>query len=341
MDFKNQRILVVGGAGFIGSHLADKLAEENPKALHVVDNLFLGKEENLVRTRQLYPSLGFHRFDATEGPCLRDLIHQERIDVVFNLATKALGYSFDDPRDAFHVNVQIAGHLLESLRLKEIKRLIHFSSSEAYGTALKVPMGEDHPLLAHTPYAAGKAAADLLIRSYQQTFGVSVLTLRPFNNYGPRQNEGSYAGVIPVTIKRLLGGKAPIINGDGLQTRDFIYVGDTVRLALLLAKREDLAGQTINLGTGREITIREIVESLCYIAGYTGRIEKGHTRLGDVRRHCADVSFLQSLVGELSLQSFDESLARTWEWYRCSWSSKEGTKTLLETAPNGKSIERG
>lgn len=338
MDFKKQRILVVGGAGFIGSHLVDKLAKEQPKALHVVDNLFLGKEVNLDKARQLYPGLGFHKFDATEGLRLHDLIRQESINVVFNLATKALGYSFDDPRDAFHVNVQIAGHLLESLRLKEIQHLVHFSSSEAYGTALQVPMSESHPLLAHTPYAAGKAAADLLIRSYQETFGLRVLTLRPFNNYGPRQNEGSYAGVIPITARKLLNGYPPIINGDGLQTRDFIYVGDTVRLALSLARRDDLRGQTINLGTGTETQIRQIIESLCRIAGYKGEIEMAPLRLGDVQRHCADISLLRSLIGDPSLRSLDEALAETYEWYRHT--GEKGIPTLVEGVPSRLSLER-
>lgn len=338
IDFSKQRVMVTGGAGFIGSHLVDKLAEEQPKSLHVVDNLFLGNEINLDKARQLYPGLGFHNFDATDGSRMRNLISQERIDVVFNLATKALGYSLVDPRDAFHVNTEIAGHLLESLRHKEIQHLVHFSSSEAYGTALRVPMDETHPMLAHTPYAAGKAAADLLIRSYQETFGLRVLTLRPFNNYGPRQNEGSYAGVIPITVRRLQNGLPPIINGDGLQTRDFIYVGDTVRLALSLARRDDLRGQTINLGTGKETQIRKIVESLCHIAGYRGEIEMAPLRLGDVQRHCADISLLRSLIGDPSLRSLDEALTETFEWYRHT--GEKGIPTILERVSSGRSLER-
>lgn len=305
----------MGGAGFIGSHLVDKLTEENPKALHVVDNLFLGRKENLIEARRLYPKLRFHKLDATYGKALQDLIRSEKIDLIFNLATKALGYSFDDPEDAYHVNVQIVGHLLESLRLGETKRLIHFSSSESYGSALKVPMGEDHPLYPCTPYAAGKASADLLVHSYQKTFGLQIPILRPFNNYGPRQNEGSYAAVIPITIHRLMEGSPPIIYGDGLQTRDFLFVGDTVRLALLLAQREDIGSLAINIGTGRETTILEVVQQLCRLAGYKGQVEMAPPRPGDVRRHCADVTLLKSLVGELSLKSLEEGLALTWQWY--------------------------
>lgn len=315
MNFGNQRILVTGGAGFIGSHLVDSLALERPRSLHVVDNLFLGRKENLTQARLTYPNLRFHKLDAARGDALRDLIRSERISVVFNLVTKALGYSFDDPADAFFVNVQIVSTLLESFREGEIKRLIHFSSSEAYGSALKIPMKEEHPLKPNTPYAAGKASADLLIRSYQESFGTKVLILRPFNNYGPRQNKGLYAGIIPETIRRLLAGQAPVIHGDGLQTRDFMFVSDTVRLTLALAEREDLDGRVINLGTGVETPIRNIVKSLCQIAGYKGRTKKAPQRPGDVRRHCADIRVLRSLMDKLSLQPLEEGLTETWKWY--------------------------
>lgn len=316
MNFSKHKILVTGGAGFIGSHLVDLLVKKKPKALHVVDNLFLGDKENLTQAYLNYPKLQFHKMDAANGKLLRSLIRNQGIDVVFNLATKALGYSFDDPQDAFFVNVQIASHLLESLRKGEIQHLIHFSSSEAYGSALGAKMTEEHPLMPQTPYAVGKASADLLIRSYQESFRLKVLILRPFNNYGPRQNKGLYAGVIPETIKRLLAGQAPVIHGSGLQTRDFMFVLDTVWLALKLAQRDNLFGQVINLGTGQETSVNKLVKLLCQISGFKGQVLKTHARPGDVRRHCADISNLQSLLGNLSLKPLKEGLAETWKWYR-------------------------
>lgn len=315
LDFCRQNVMVVGGAGFIGSHLVDSLIKEFPSKLHVVDSLFLGREENLEEAKKKFSSLQFHKLDATDGDALRMLIRKENIGIIFNLATKALGYSFDNPSDAFNVNVEIAGNLMESLRQKEFSHLIHFSSSEVYGSALKIPMREDHPLRPHTPYAAGKASADLLIHSYQESFGLRVLILRPFNNYGPRQNEGLYAGIIPITIKKLLQNKPPTIQGDGLQTRDFLYVMDTVKLAINLAKQDDLWGQVINLGTGREISIYKIIQLLCKISGYKGKIEKFPKRLGDVQRHCADVSNLRLAIENLSLTPIEEGLEKTWEWY--------------------------
>ena len=316
MDYAGRGILVTGGAGFIGSHLVDVLAARRPRCIHVVDNLFLGRQENLQEARRAFPELRFHRMDATDGAALRGLIREQRIDTVFNLATKALGYSFDDPADAFHVNTVIAAHLLESLRLKEIECLVHFSSSEVYGSAQVVPMPETHPLLAHTPYAAGKAGADLLVRSYQETFGLKVLTLRPFNNYGPRQNQGLYAGVIPITMSKLLRGEAPVIQGTGQQTRDFIFVRDTARMAVELAQRDELRGRTFNLGTGVETSIADLIRRICSIAGYQGPVTAAPGRAGDVQRHCADVRELQAVAGRTELQSMDRGLEETWAWYR-------------------------
>jgi UDP-glucose 4-epimerase len=314
--YSGKRILITGGAGFIGSHLVDALVPEQPASIHVVDNLFLGREENLEDARRKFPELGFHRLDATNGPGLRELLRQHRIEMVFNLATKALGHSFADPLDAFHVNVLIVGHLLEALRAGEIIHLVHFSSSEAYGTALQDHMAESHPLWPNTTYAAGKASADLMIQAYQQSFGTRVLILRPFNNYGPRQNAGVYAGIIPVTVTRILRGVPPVIFGDGTQTRDFIFVRDTARLAVELGKRDELGGSVINLGSGREVAIRDLINSICRISHYAGEVLTAPPRPGDVLRHCADVSVLRRILGDVPLRSMEEGLAETWQWYR-------------------------
>jgi len=282
----------------------------------VVDNLFLGREENLGAARAVFPELAFHRLDATDGAALRALLRRRRIEMVFNLATKALGHSFADPLDAFHVNVAIAGHLLEALRSGEIARLVHFSSSEAYGTALQVPMSESHPLRPNTAYAAGKAAADLMIRAYQESFDMRVLTLRPFNNYGPRQNAGLYAGVVPLTMNRIIRGEPPVICGSGAQTRDFSFVRDTARLAVELGKHDELDGAVVNLGSGSEIAIRDLVEKICLVSRYAGEVRNTPPRPGDVLRHCADVSVLRQVLGLIPLSPLEQGLAETWEWYR-------------------------
>jgi UDP-glucose 4-epimerase len=316
MDLARSRILITGGAGFIGSHLADALVDESPNEIHVVDNLFLGSEENLAQAKCRFRPLFFHKLDATNQKVFPALLTRLRPDVVFNLATKALGHSFEDPQDAFHVNVLITGHLLEALRLGEIGRLIHFSSSEVYGTAQTIPMPETHPMMPHTPYAAGKASADLMIRAYQETFGIRLLTLRPFNNYGPRQNTGLYAGVVPITMKRILKGDPPIIFGTGNQTRDFIFVQDTARIAVELSKLDGLYSETVNIGTGVETSIEDLIRRICRVSGYEGSIEHGPARPGDVSRHCADGKKFAKTGVSLRLHTLDEGLRTTWEWYR-------------------------
>jgi len=236
--------LVTGGAGFIGSHLVDRLLADGAPKVIVVDSFFMPSTNNLVSAMERYgDALVVYREDAADRDAMRAIIRREGPEIVYDLATKALEYSFFNPRGAFSVNTDIAATLAELLRDGEYRRLVHLSSSEVYGTAAAVPMTEDHPLNPETSYAAGKAAADLLLASYVRMFELDLVILRPFNNYGPRQNAGSHAAVVPLTIKRLLSGLAPVIHGGGQQTRDFMYVSDTVDRLVRLECRNRLRGQ--------------------------------------------------------------------------------------------------
>ena len=312
-----ERALITGGAGFIGSHLVDRLLADGAERVVVVDTFFLGSEQNLAEARQLHgDALVVYREDAADQGAMAEICRVEQPDVVFNLATKALLYSFFNPAGACRVNLDIALALCELQRAGAYGRLVHLSSSEVYGTAQQFPMGEDHPLLAETTYAAGKAAADLAVASYVRMFGLDALTVRPFNNFGPRQNSGSFAGVIPLTVSRILAGDAPVIEGDGEQTRDFIFVEDTVDALLRLADLPDLNGQVVNLASGRETSILELVTHLCEALGWTGGIEHVATRAADVRRHRADVSRAESLIGPVATTTLADGLAATVEWYR-------------------------
>jgi len=316
------RILVTGGAGFIGSHLVDALLDAGATSVAVVDTFFLGREENLDGARNRHgEALTVYREDAGDLGAMTAICRTERPDLAFNLATKALLYSFFNPVGAFDVNVKIAAALAELLRQKAFAKLVHLSSSEVYGTAQQVTMSEDHPLLAETSYAAGKAAADLLLMSYVHMYDVDVVTVRPFNNYGPRQNDGAFAAIVPLTIKRLLQGDAPVIEGDGLQTRDFTYVEDTVTAILALSTTPEAAGRTLNVGSGKETSIRSVVETLCAIAGYTGELLEAPARVADVRRHQADVTQVEQLLGPVSHLDLHEGLERTYGWHRSAVSS--------------------
>jgi UDP-glucose 4-epimerase len=312
-----RRPLVTGGAGFIGGHLVDELLARGAEKVVVVDNFFLGKEENLVEARAAGGDrLVVYREDAADADAMAAVCAAEEPDVVFNLATKALLYSFFNPAGACRVNLDIALALGELLRAGAYDRLVHLSSSEVYGTAQFVPMTEEHPLLAETTYAAGKAAADLALAAYTRMFDLDIRTVRPFNNYGPRQNEGAFAAVVPLTVHRILAGEAPRLQGDGEQTRDFIYVGDTVAGLLALAEEPALRGEVANLGSGVETSIRSIVETIADLMGWDGPIEHDPARDADVRRHCADSTKAEKYLGPLATTPLRDGLARTVEWYR-------------------------
>lgn len=308
MKLENKNILVTGGAGFIGSHLVDRLMLESPNNLVVVDNLFLGKLENIKDSRA-----NIHLLDASLENEMKELLTKYNIDVVFNLAVIPLGVSLIFPSFCFNKNISITLNLCELLRLGFYKTLIHFSSSEVYGTAEYVPMDEKHPLNGITPYAASKIACDQLVFSYIKTFNLDASIIRPFNAYGPRQNENNYAGVIPKTIARLQKGRPPVIEGSGNQTRDFTYVTDIASAAVKIYECQKSRGLAINIASGGEISIHEIIDKL---NSDNLEVIYKNKRIGDVDRHLADISLAQKLLGYTTSVNYIEGLKLTKEWYR-------------------------
>lgn len=313
-DLKGKKVLVTGAAGFIGSHLCDRLLQESLTQLVGVDNLFLGKEKNLSQAAA-DKRFSFEKLDVTDGTKLEALCNKMQFDVIFHLAVIPLPVSLDNPVWCFRQNVQMSENLCEIVRLSSKKiTLIHYSSSEVYGSAHYTPMDENHPLDAHTSYAASKAASDLLTMSYRHTFGIDTAIVRPFNNYGPRQNEGSYAGVIPVSVKRILDGQAPIITGDGKQTRDFIYVKDTVDATVAIFKNDRTRGEVFNLASGKQTSVEKIIDYICKELHYSGEILRYPERAGDVKTHEGSVKKLQQL-GYFVKVGIAQGIGNTIKWY--------------------------
>jgi len=309
---KGSNILVTGGAGFIGSHLVDRLLAEGANKVIIIDNLFLGNPKNLCQAIEKGAVL--YVDDAEFESSLGYIFEKYNIDIVFNCATKALNYSFINPSNAYMTNVQVIANLLEFQRHKAFQTLCHFSTSEVYGTAVYEPMDEMHPLNPTTTYAAGKAAADIMLQSYVRMFDLDAFIVRPFNNYGPRQNySGQLAGVIPQTVFRIMAGQAPQIHGTGSQSRDFIYVHDTVD-AIIKIYGSLRSGESVNISTQGQISIKQLIEKITNIMDYQGNICYRDARKADVECHNASNEKVKSMI-DFKLTGIDEGMKSTIEWY--------------------------
>ncbi len=314
---RGKNVVVTGGAGFIGSHLVDALIQEGAQQITVLDNFFLGSQVNLEQARLCKPDLRIMAIDASDNAAMHAAFAElGHVDVVFDLAVIPLPTSLERPQFCFDTNVHITSALCELLRKGYFESLVHFSSSEAYGSAKVIPMNEEHPLDPLTPYAASKAASDHLVRTYAATFGVDALVVRPFNNYGPRQNDQQYAGIIPTLLRCAFEQRPFRLFGDGNQTRDYIYVTDTVRAVLELYGCPEARGKVINIGSGREIGIVDLKTKIEHILGREIPTDYSDPRPGDVRRHLSDVALLCQLIAFEPQISIDEGLAKTVEFYR-------------------------
>ncbi len=300
--------LVVGGAGFIGSELIRQLVATGRRAV-VLDNLATGSPERLegLAKESVRLVVGSILDREALAPLVADA---ER---VFNLACVGLRQSIHDPAAAHEVNATGAFRLLEALRGSAIKRFIHISSAEVYGTAERAPMDEDHPTRPTTTYGASKLAGEAYVRAYHRTYGLPAVILRPFNAYGPG---GDIGEVIPRFMLRAMTGRPLVLFGDGTQTRDFTHVRDTARGMLLAAAHEGAIGETINLGSGREVAIGELARRISTLAG-AGRCEVKHDapRPGNVARLVADSRKAERLFGWQAQVDLSEGLASVHKWY--------------------------
>lgn len=284
---KGKKVLITGGAGFIGSHLVDTLAIAND--VTVLDNLSSGNRINIQHHLER-DTIRFIEADVRDLDQIRDLVKQNQ--VVFHLAVQGLRLSLFEPQLVHQVNATGTLNMCMAASEAKLDRFVYVSSSEVYGTAKSVPMSEDHPLEPTTPYGASKLAGEAYARSYYLTFGLPVVVVRPFNTYGPREHlEGVYGEVIPRFVLRVMNHLPPLIFGDGQQTRDFTEVTDIVRGLILAAESETLIGETVNIAAGQEVSINEIAQIVIETLQDDGILPLHmEPRPGDVRRHYADIS---------------------------------------------------
>ena len=304
-------VLITGGAGFIGSHLVDALVAEGAR-VRVLDDFSSGRRENLANAG---PGVDIVHGDVCDDGALDRAL--PGVEVVMHLATRCVRLSLSDPDEVHRVNSHGTLRVLLAARRHGARRVVYVSSSEVYGTGVKVPMAEDHPLEPTTIYGASKLAGELYTQAITRSFGLPTVVVRPFNTYGPRAHfAGVYGEVIPRFTVRLLNGRRPVIFGDGLQTRDFTYVGDTVRGVLAAAVVGEATGQVFNLARGEEVSVRRLAELLAKAIDPTVTPEFGAARPADVRRHWADVARARAELGFRALVGIEEGLARYLAWFR-------------------------
>jgi UDP-glucose 4-epimerase len=320
------RVLVTGGAGFIGSHLVEELLRRRgAAAVHVLDDLSNGSLANLV-------DLAGDRRLSVEETDVRDEAGVARaldgVDVVFHLACLGVRHSLHAPFENHRVNAEGTLVLLERARAAGVARFVHVSTSEVFGTAQYAPMDERHPTWPETVYGGSKLAGEAYARAAFRTHGMPTVVARPFNTYGRRSHfEGDSGEVIPRTIVRALCGLPPLVFGDGEQTRDFTHVTDTARGLAMLADADAAVGQTVNLGSGSEVTINRLCE---IVTAALGRPDLTPTHLeprpGDVRRLLVDSTLMEQLTGFRTQVPFDEGVADLVQWFR---SRRESPQEML------------
>lgn len=304
------KIVVTGGAGFIGSHIVDAYIAKGHEVF-VIDDLSTGNRKNLN------PKAEFHHLDLLD-PALPELLSRLSPDVVNHHAAQMdLRRSVNDP--VFDAKVNILGflHLLEGCKGSKVKKVIFASSGGAiYGEQEIFPASEDHPKKPASPYGLSKLAGEQYLAYYQMTFGIPYIALRYSNVYGPRQNSLGEAGVVAIFIQRLLEGEAPTINGDGKQTRDYVYIGDVVA-ANLLALESPYTG-ALNIGTGNETDVLSIFQLLCQKMGSQVAAVHGAAKTGEQRRSSLDSSRAREKLGWSPRTTLGQGLEKTIEYYRRS-----------------------
>lgn len=312
-------VLVTGGAGFIGSELVRQLAARGDRVV-VVDNLVNGRVENVSEV--LSERVRFVHADVRDDDALRP--HLAGTSTVYHLACLGVRHSVHSPVENHEVNASATLGLLGACRAAGVGRFVYVSSSEVYGTARRAPMTEEHPTFPCTVYGASKLAGECYARAYFRTYGYGTVVVRPFNTYGPRSHhEGDSGEVIPKFLLRCLAGRPLVVFGDGAQTRDFTYVSDTAAGILLAGESDGVLGETINLGSGREVTINDLARTVAGVAGREPEVQHDRPRPGDVLRLCADVSFARERLGYAPTVDLREGLRRLLTWYQEQGASPE------------------
>jgi nucleoside-diphosphate-sugar epimerase len=303
--------LVTGGAGFIGSHLAEELVRRGQR-VRVVDSLITGKRQNLAHI----PGVEFIQGDLADLAVAKRAV--EEIDFVLHQAAiPSVPRSVQDPITSNTANIDASLNVLVAARDARVKRVVYAGSSSAYGDAPTLPKVETMPTAPLSPYALQKLVAEQYCQMFTRLYGLETVTIRYFNVFGPRQDPSSpYSGVISLFISGLCEGRQPTIYGDGGHTRDFTYVANVVDGVLRACEAKGASGEVINVATGGRISLNQLFQTIRDLVGARVDPIYADPRPGDVRDSQADIEKARRLLGYEPKVSFDEGLKKTVEWYR-------------------------
>lgn len=303
--------LVTGGAGFIGSNIVRELIRKGEK-VKVLDNFNTGKRENI---RDLIPDI-----EVIEGDFTNDVIVTEAVkdvDIIFHQgAIPSVPKSIKDPNKTNHANVNGTLNLLQAAVEANVMRFIYAASSSAYGFNEVLPKREKMPARPMSPYAVSKYVGEHYCKAFHYLYGLETISLRYFNVFGPRQDPYSkYAAVIPAFIESILNDQSPLIYGDGTQSRDFTYIDNVVSANLLAAEAPKLQGEVVNVGSGSQIMLNDLVNDINTIAGKNLPATYTAKRKGDVKHSLADIQLAKKLIGYRPATPFHDGLTNTINWF--------------------------
>jgi nucleoside-diphosphate-sugar epimerase len=305
--------LVTGGAGFIGSHLAEELVRRGER-VRVVDNLVTGKRHNLTHL----PAVEFIEGDLAEAGVARRAVAGVEY-VLHQAAIPSVPRSVQDPVTSHRANVDGSLNLLVAARDAGVRRVVYAGSSSAYGDTPTLPKVETMPPAPLSPYALQKLVGEQYCQLFTRLYGLETVTIRYFNVFGPRQDPSSpYSGVISLFISALSEGQRPTIFGDGEQTRDFTYVANVVDGVLRACRAERASGEVINVATGGRVSLNQLFRTLRDLLGADVEPIHADARPGDVRHSQADIGKARRLLGYEPIVGFEAGLTRTIEWFRSS-----------------------
>jgi len=309
MRFKGKKVLVTGGAGFVGSNLAEKLAKEEADVT-VLDDLFTGDLSNI----EFNKNINFIKGSVTDFDLVEDLV--QKVDIVFNLAARNIIVSTQRPREDFNVNVGGTLNILIAAKKYGIEKIVYSSSASVYGNARYLPVNEDDRITILNPYAASKLAAENYCMAFFESYDIPVTVLRYSNVYGIKQSPNNpYCGVVSKFFESALNDHPIQIHGDGEQTRDYTCVDDVVEATMLAALSPKVVGEVFNIGTGKETSVRQLAHLVLEISGRNTRPTFIDRRdIDNIRRRVLNIEKVRKNLKWIPTTTLEDGLKKTYKW---------------------------